>query len=566
VELGPLLLDRSPPSTVARARAERLSWLVRLRWFALGAVLVGAIAAPWIGLAGLHVEALILSVAVGAAYNAWFLRSLRRHPERTSEPLLHMALDFGALTLVLWASGGVSNPFVSLYFVHLLVVSTLSGRDGALLASGLALLCVSFLFAADATPLLRISSFDPTPRLAPLLDGAAFFVTFVAAAYVAQRSAAELTARRDEAVAAKRASRRDTEILLSALDRLEVGVEVLGPDGAPRFQNRHLREHVDGPSCGGGACERDGARCPMVEAREGHQGTCRFQRRMPDGRERVIEMHSFPLGDESPASVLRLHLDRTDSVLAERKLLFAEKLASLGRTVQAVAHELNTPLATIQTLAADMRVALAGAPPEAAALRADLDESAAIILDEMRRCRAITQGLLAGREALVGASTVLPGQLGGALDRAATLVFGAQHRERLVVDPAVRTRTVAMPYDGLVQVFVNLLQNALDVVEPRPGAKIRVGCAVGPDGRIVVEIDDEGPGLPPGLAARLFEAFITTKPPGKGTGLGLYTARALVRDAGGELSLHDRPEGGARARLVLPEAERATRLPLAAVG
>lgn len=566
MELGQLLLEGSTPSTLARVRAERLSWLVRLRWFALGSVLVGAIAAPWIGLRGLHVEALILSVAVGTAYNAWFLRSLRRHPERTSEPLLHMALDFGALTLVLWASGGVSNPFVSLYFVHLLVVSTLSGRDGALLASGLALLCVSFLFAADATELLRISSFDPAPRLAPLLDGGAFFVTFVAAAYVAQRSAAELTARRDEVAAARRASRRDTEILLSALDRLEVGVEVLGPDGAPRFQNRHLREHVDGHSCGGGACERDGARCPMLEARDGRNGTCRFQRRDAGGRERVIEMHSFPLGDEAPASVLRLHLDRTDSVLAERKLLFAEKLASLGRTVQAVAHELNTPLATIQTLAADMRVALAGAPPEAAALQADLDESAAIILDEMRRCRAITQGLLAGREALVGASAAAPGQLGGALDRAATLVFGAQHRERLVIDPAVRTRTVAMPYDGLVQVFVNLLQNALDVVEPREGAKIRVGCSVAPDGRLVVEIDDDGPGLPPGLAARLFEAFITTKPPGKGTGLGLYTARALVRDAGGELSLHDRPEGGARARLVLPEAERATRLPLAATG
>ncbi len=566
MELGPNLPESNSPTVLARARADRLSWLVRLRWFALAAVLVGAIGAPRIGLAGLHVEALILSVAVGAAYNAWFLRSLRRHPERTSEPLLHMALDFGALTLVLWASGGVSNPFVSLFFVHLLVVSTLSGRDGALLATGLALLCVSFLLAAEATPLLRIASFDPTPAVAPLLDGAAFLVTFVAAAYVAQRSAAELTVRRDEAVAARRSSRRDTEILLSALDRLEVGVEVLGPDGAPRFQNRHLREHTEAPACGAGACERDGGRCPMLEARDGRHGTCRFQRRDAGGRERVIEMHSFPLGDEAPASVLRLHLDRTDSVLAERKLLFAEKLASLGRTVQAVAHELNTPLATIQTLAADMRAALASAPPEAAALAADLDESAAIILDEMRRCRAITQGLLVGRDALLGAAASAPGPLGGALDRAATLVFGAQHRERLVIDPTVRARTVAMPYDGLVQVFVNLLQNALDVVEPRPGARIRVSCGVAPDGQVVLEIDDEGPGLPPGLAARLFEAFVTTKPQGKGTGLGLYTARALVRDAGGELSLQDRPEGGARARLVLPEAERATKLPLAPVG
>ncbi len=542
----------------ALARAERLMWLVRLRWVALAAVLLGAVAAPWVSLHGLNTQVLVGAVAAGAAYNAWFLVILRRRPERAGDPLLHMALDFGALTLVLWASGGVSNPFVTLYFVHLLVLSALSGRGATLLGAGVALLCASFLVAAEAVDVLRIATFEPAPPFAPLLDGAAFVVTFASAAYVSHRSATELSVRRLEAEQARKASRRDSEILLAALDRLEVGVEVLGPDGVPRFQNRHLLqrgERGEMRACRGDgtSCESLLGRCPVEEAREGRAGSCRFSRLDAGGRERVIELLSFPFSDEKPGSVLRLHLDRTEDLLAERRLLFAEKLASLGRTVQSVAHDLNTPLATIQTLAADMRKALEAAPPDAAALARDLDESAALILDEMRRCRAITQGLLAGRDVLAAGSQQGPCELGAALQRATALVFGSQvARSRLSIDADVAGRSVAVGHDTLVQVFVNLLQNAADVVEGRPGAKIRVRLLDPREGRVVVAVDDDGPGLPPGLRDRIFEAFFTTKPPGKGTGLGLYTARALVRDAGGSLELEDRDGGGARARLELP--------------
>ena len=237
----------------------------------------------------------------------------------------------------------------------------------------------------------------------------------------------------------------------------------------------------------------------------------------------------------------------------DRRLLFAERLASLGRTVQAVAHDLNTPLATIQTLAADMRAALQSAPPGAEALVRDLDESAALILDEMRRCREITQGLLGGRDRLATGSADGPTRLGEAIRRAATLVFGTGvPRARFLVESALEKRSVAMGHDSLVQVFVNLLQNAADVIEPLPEAQVRVGLLEAPPGRVWVFVDDDGPGIAPGTRDRLFEAFYTTKPPGKGTGLGLYTARSLVREAGGELTLDNAPSGGARALLDLP--------------
>lgn len=554
---APLPIAADRPEDVVLARAERMAWLVRLRWAALASVLGGALAAPWLGLHEINHPVLLGAVGAGLAYNAYFLWSLRRAPERLGDPLFQALPDFGALTLVLWASGGVRNPFVSLFFVHVLLVSVLSGRRAGLVACAVALFCAAFLSSADLVAPLQISAFRPDPRVVPAIDALAFVVTLLAAAYVANRAATELALRRREAEAARRALQRDAEILLAALDRLEVGVEILQPDGTPSFRNRHLLERRgSSPDCPRDShqCEALHGKCPVDEARAGKSGSCRFSITDRGGRERVIELLSFPLADDPPAPVLRLHLDRTESVLAERRLLFAERLASLGRTVQAVAHDLNTPLATIQTLAADMRTALQGAPIEAAELARDLDESALVILDEMRRCREITQGLLVGRDLLSGGSSHGPANVGAAVKRAATLVFGTNvSRSRLELAAELEGISVGLGHDSLVQIFVNLLQNAADVIDGKPGAKVRVGRIVPARAdRVVLCVDDDGPGLLPGTRDRVFEPFFTTKPPGKGTGLGLYTARSLVREAGGELVLENAPRGGARARLELP--------------
>jgi len=550
-----------PPRSFPLAPGERMAWLVRLRWVALAGVLVAAVTSPLFGLDRVNVPVLLFAVMAGAIYNTWLHIDIRRRPDHPWDPLFQAVADFGALTLVLWASGGVRNPFVSLFFVHVLLVSVLSGRRATLLASAVALICAGFLVLVDALPGLQISGFRVAPHFVGFVDTAAFVVTLAAAAYVADRAAAELALRRKEAEAAKRAQAREAEILLGALDRLEVGVEILAPDGTPTFRNRHLLEarglSADCPRMSHG-CHTPSGRCPVDDAREGRSGSCRFSQIDPGGRERVIELLSYPLSDAIPAPVLRLHLDRTENVLAERKLLFAERLASLGRTVQAVAHELNTPLATIQTLAADMRAALEAAPPEAAALAKDLDESAALILDEMRRCRAITQDLLSGRDLLAADSSQGPTDVGVAVRRAATLVFGTSFsRQSLVLDDELAGTSVAISPDPLVQIFVNLLQNAADVIAGKPHAKIEVCATRLPNGRVAIHVDDDGPGLAPGSRDRVFEAFYTTKPPGKGTGLGLYTALNLVRDAGGTLTLGDAPRGGARATLELPAGDGA---------
>jgi signal transduction histidine kinase len=102
------------------------------------------------------------------------------------------------------------------------------------------------------------------------------------------------------------------------------------------------------------------------------------------------------------------------------------------------------------------------------------------------------------------------------------------------------------------QITINLVQNALDAVEGRHGRVIVRTCDVGQHVRLSVE--DDGPGIPEELRARMCDAFVTTKPPGRGTGLGLYIVRHLVEEVRGQLRLVDPPSGGTRFEIDWPRS------------
>ena len=100
----------------------------------------------------------------------------------------------------------------------------------------------------------------------------------------------------------------------------------------------------------------------------------------------------------------------------------------------------------------------------------------------------------------------------------------------------------------LNQVWTNLIDNAVDAVGP--GGRITLRTARQGE-RVVVEIGDDGPGVPPDLQARIFDAFFTTKPVGRGTGLGLDIAQRIVLRHHGELRLQSEP-GDTRFQVLLP--------------
>ena len=308
------------------------------------------------------------------------------------------------------------------------------------------------------------------------------------------------------------------QVISNTLDELEAGLEVVSSDGLIEWRNRLAEELAPAPGEDGGwecpvamrRCETEPAGlCPVWRARDdGAEGRCRFS-----VEDRWYEMLSFPLAsrDEKHPRIMNLYVDRTKILSAERRLLHAERLASLGRVAQGVAHELNTPLATIRTLAADMREAIRalGAPD---ALESDLAESAALIRDETERLGRITHSLLTGGS-LPRLRVDMAVQLLPIVRRAQALVFAGAREggPELSVNESLDEIAVAADPDRLLQVLVNLLQNAVDANREAGGRCVWVSASrVGPGVEIIVE--DEGVGLQPEIEGRLLSLIHISEP------------------------------------------------------
>ena len=242
---------------------------------------------------------------------------------------------------------------------------------------------------------------------------------------------------------------------------------------------------------------------------------------------------------------------RTEADLraAQDDLVQASKLAALGQMSAALAHEINQPLAALQTFLASSRLLLARG--EAAKVQGNIDRMEKLIA----RISGLTQHLK--RFARKSPPQRAPLPLLGAVRNAVALFENRLRLEGIDLSIAVpEGLTVLGDEVRLEQVLVNLIGNALDAIAGAPLRRIRI--TAGGDGRTIhLSIGDSGPGFAPEALPRLFTPFFTTKPPGQGLGLGLVVSKGIVEDMGGTLTLENRPdaETGARFILSLPSAE-----------
>ena len=219
-----------------------------------------------------------------------------------------------------------------------------------------------------------------------------------------------------------------------------------------------------------------------------------------------------------------------------------DRLVSLGILSASVAHELNTPLAVLQGSVEKM-------------LEVTADEHTR---DRLARMLRVTQRLRNISESLVGFSRVRtqrnePVQVRPLVEEAWNLVAiddkAAATSFALAVDAGLEVMGNA---DRLVQVFVNLLRNALNAV-PGAGGAIRVRARADRH-RVTIDVEDNGPGIPPDVLPEIFEAFVSTRLDARGTGLGLTVAQGIVHQHGGAIVASNRPEGGACLEVSLPRA------------
>ena len=269
-----------------------------------------------------------------------------------------------------------------------------------------------------------------------------------------------------------------------------------------------------------------------------------------DGSIITVEISSIFIEFEGAPAVLAFARDVTERSRVRAQLAHADRLASLGMMAAGVAHEINNPLGFVM-LAADM-----------------LEREPAISLGS-QHCRDLVRNIRTGTHRIARIVRDLRGyskyedEPPGSVDLEVTFesavsitAHQVRPRARLRREHGILPPVLGVPM-RLEQVFVNLLLNAAhSIADGRDDGEIVI-CATAHEKDVVVEVRDNGDGIPPELLHRIFEPFVSTKTAGEGVGLGLSICRDIVIRWGGRIEAESVSGRGTTLRVTLPLASEA---------
>lgn len=236
----------------------------------------------------------------------------------------------------------------------------------------------------------------------------------------------------------------------------------------------------------------------------------------------------------------------------QSRLLQTEKMAALGQMLSGIAHELSNPLTSILGYAQRLlqRDDVAGRSAEARQ-----------IFHEAERANTML------RQILMTARDSRPERRKVSLNQVVTRTLELQRfslaqekiRVELGLDP--EPPLVLGDFSRLQQILINLIANSQHaIMQQAAEGIIRLRTRHLAGNRVLLEVSDDGPGIPDAILGRIFDPFFTTKPEGEGTGLGLSVALAIVREHGGHVHVQSQPSGGAVFTLDFPAYSSNSRL------
>ena len=228
---------------------------------------------------------------------------------------------------------------------------------------------------------------------------------------------------------------------------------------------------------------------------------------------------------------------------ANRQLLQAAKLASVGELASGMAHEINNPIGTIL---GRTDYILATQPDLSVEAKADLT----VVRNQAERVASTVRSLLTfARPSPLSIERVDLAQL---VDQVIALEAPRCNSAGIKIEQSSSGRilTIRADPERLQQVLVNLMNNAIDAMPQ--GGRLGISITNGGGSQVAVNISDTGTGITEENQARIFDPFFTTKPAGRGTGLGLAVSYGIIRDHGGEIRVSSIADKGSTFSIMLP--------------
>ncbi len=269
-----------------------------------------------------------------------------------------------------------------------------------------------------------------------------------------------------------------------------------------------------------------------------------------DGRAREVDKEQLIELSMDLARQLSIAIESVvvldELIRQQARLVQSEKLASLGQFVAGIAHEMNNPL---QSVLGHLELMM-----ESKEHASHATELRRLFNDADRAAKIVSNLLVFGGSQRTARRPVNVVQL---IDRVVSIRSSALPKTNVEI---LRTGEAAVPdvlgdEDLLQQALLNVVINGEQAASgTERNGKVTVGASAA-NGRVVITVDDAGPGIPPDVLPKIFDPFFTTKDVGKGTGLGLAIVYGIVQEHGGTIQAGPAPGGGARFTIDLPAAQ-----------
>ena len=252
----------------------------------------------------------------------------------------------------------------------------------------------------------------------------------------------------------------------------------------------------------------------------------------------------------SKRMVNRIVIADDEKDMMNKQIIETGKLASVGKLAAGIAHEINNPVAIMVEEAGWIKDLLEDEEFRGSENLEEFERALKQIKTQGQRCKEITHKLLSF--ARKTDSRVQETEINDVIDEIAALSEQRAKYGKITIhtDFQKDLPSTYLAQSEMQQVLLNLINNAIDAME-NEGGTLDISTRLDTDA-IVIQVADDGPGIPESNLSRIFEPFFTTEPVGKGTGLGLSICYGIIQKMGGEITVESIVDSGTSFRIRLP--------------